>query len=62
MDRLWLHTLGAVSFTLHQQVKYPLGDQVLEILGRQSMARQCLVEAIQHRPEVETSVTTENDL
>ena len=30
----WLHTLRAVSSTLHQKVKYPSGDQVLEILGR----------------------------
>ena len=42
----WLHTLGAVSSTLHQKVKYPSGDQVLEIVGSQSMARQCLVVAI----------------
>ena len=33
MGRPWLHNLGAVSFTLHQKVKYPSGDQVLEILG-----------------------------
>ena len=62
MGRPWLHTLGAVSSTLHQKVKYPSGDQVLEILGSQSMTRQCLVAAIQHRPKAETSATTENDL
>ena len=62
MGRLWLHTLGAVSFTFYQQVKYPSGDQVLEILGSQTMARQCLVAVIQYRPEVETSATAENDL
>ena len=39
MSRPWLHTLGAVSSTLHQKVKYPSGDQVLEILGSQFMAR-----------------------
>ena len=39
MGRPWLHTLGAVSSTLHQKVKYPSGGQVLEILGSQSMAR-----------------------
>ena len=33
MGRPWLHTLGAVSFTLHQKVKYPSRDQVLEIVG-----------------------------
>ena len=62
MGRPWLHTLGAVSSTLHQKVKYHSGDQVLEILESQSMARQCLVAAIRHRPEVETTATAENDL
>ena len=28
MGRPWLHTLGVVSSTLHQKVKYPSGDQV----------------------------------
>ena len=46
MGRPWLHTLGAVSSILHQKVKYPSGDQVLEIVGSQSVARQCLVAAI----------------
>ena len=62
IGRPWFHTLGAVSSTLYQKVKYPIGDQVLEILGSQFMARQCLVAAIQHRPEAETSSTAENDL
>ena len=62
MGQPWLHTLGAVSSTPHQKVKYPSKDQVLEILGSQSMARQCLVATIQHRPEVETSATAKNDL
>ena len=62
MGRPWLHTLGDISFTLHQKVKYPSGDQVLEILGSQSMARQCLVAAVQHKTEADISTTTENDL
>ena len=62
MGRPWLHTLGAVSSTLHQKVKYPSKGQVLEILGSQSTARQCLVAAIRHRPETEISATAENDL
>ena len=33
MGRPWLHTLGAVSFTLHQKLKYPSEGQVLEIVG-----------------------------
>ena len=36
--RPWLHTLGAVSSTLHQKVKYPSEGQIEEILGDQAMA------------------------
>ena len=62
IGRPWLHSLGAVSSTLHQKVKYPSGGQVLEIVGSQSTARQCLIAAIQHKPESDTSATKENDL
>ena len=60
--RPWLHTLGAVSSTLHQKVKYPSEGQIKEILGDQSLARQCMVVAIQHKPEVEFSVHGEKGL
>ena len=53
--RPWLHTLGAVSSTLHQKVKYPSGGQIKEILGDQALARQCMVAAIQHKPKTESS-------
>ena len=53
--RPWLHTLGVVSSTLHQKVKYPSKGQIKEILGDQSMARQCLVAAVQHKSEAESS-------
>ena len=62
MGRPWLHSLGAVSSTLHQKVKYPSGGQVLEIVESQFMARQCLIAAIQHKPESGTSTTKENNL
>ena len=62
MSRPWLHTLKAVSSTLYQKVKYPSGGQVLEIVGSQAAARQCLVAAIQHRPESETLATADNEL
>ena len=60
MGRPWMHSLGAVSSTLHQKVKYPSESQVLEIVGSQSMARQCLIAAIQHKPEAGTSASKEN--
>ena len=61
MGRPWLHTLKTILSTLHQKVKYPSRDQVLEIVGNQAAARQCLVAAIQHRPEAETSAMTDNE-
>ena len=58
----WLHTLGAVSSTLHQKVKYLLEGQIKEISRDQSMARQCLVAAIQYKPEAESSTHKEKGL
>ena len=52
MAKPWLHALRAVSSTLHQKVKYPLKGLVKEILGNQSVAGQCMVAAILHKPEV----------
>ena len=60
--RPWLHTLGAVSSTLHQKVKYLSEGQIEEILGDQAMVRQCMDVAIQHKPEAEPSAHRENDL
>ena len=60
--RPWLHTLGAVSSTLHQKVKYPSEGQIKEILGDQSLARQCLVATIQHKLEADSSAHEEKDL
>ena len=33
IGRPWFHTLGAVASSLHLKVKFPSGDQVLEIRG-----------------------------
>ena len=60
--RPWLHALEAVSSTLHQKVKYLFDGQVKEIVGNQSMARQCMVAAILHRPNAESSASTKRDL
>ena len=54
--RPWLHALGAVSSTLHQKVKYPSGDRIEELVGSQSMARQCVVSAILRQPAPESLV------
>ena len=60
--RPWLHTLGAVSSTLHQKIKYPSEGQIEEILGDQAMARQCMIVAIRHKPKAELSAHGEKDL
>ena len=60
--RPWLHTLEAVSSTLHQKVKYPSGGQIKEILGDQALARQCMMAAIQHKPETESLAYGEKGL
>ena len=60
--KLWLHALGVVSSTLYQKVKYPSEGQVKEIVGSQSMARECLVAAILHRPKAESSAVAKRGL
>ena len=63
----WLHALGAISSTLYQKVKYSSHSQVKEIVGSQSvgsqsMARQCMVVTILHRPNVKSSASSERNL
>ena len=60
--RPWLHTLGAVSSTLHQKVKYLFEDRVEKLVGNQAMARQCLVSAILHQPAVASSAIVKEGL
>ena len=62
MARPWLHTLRAVSSTLHQMVKYPSGDWIKELIGSQSVARQCLVSMISYRAAVESSAPAKGGL
>ena len=60
--RTWLYTLGAVSSTLHQKVKYPLGDRIEELVGNQSMAWQCLVSVILHQLAAQSSALVKEGL
>ena len=61
VGRPWLHTLGAIA-SLHQKVKFLSRDQVLEIHGYQSTARQCAVAAVSHRLDAESSASAKKDL
>lgn len=49
LARPCLHAMGAMSSTLLMKVKYPLEGRVVELVGSQAMARQCLVPAIKHQ-------------
>ena len=60
--RPWLHTMGVVSSTLHLKVKYSSRDWVEELVGSQSMARQCIVAAIRHQTGGESSASAGQDL
>ena len=62
VGRPWLHTLGAVASSLHQKVKFPSGDQILEIRGCQPTARQCMVAGVSHRQDAKSSAPVEKDL
>ena len=62
VGRPWLHTLRAVASSLHQKVKFPSGDQILEIRGCQPTARQCMVAAVSHRLDAESLAPVEKDL
>ena len=62
VGRPWLHTLGAVASSLHQKVKFPSGDQVLEIRGCQPTVRQCVVANVLHRLDAESSASAEENL
>ena len=62
VGRPWFHILGAVASFLHQKVKFPSGDQILKIRGCQPTARQCMVAAVSHRLDSESSAPMEKDL
>ena len=60
--RPWLYALRAISFTLHLKVKYLSGDQIEELVGSQSVARQCLVAAIMHQLDIGSSASIDRGL
>ena len=62
VGRPWLHAIEAIPSTLHLKVKYPFGDLVEELVGSQSMAWQCMVVAIRHQTEGESSASAGRDL
>ena len=46
LGRLWIHSMGAVSSTLHVKIKFPTEWGVIVIRGDQQEARQCLIAVV----------------
>ena len=60
--RPWLHAMRAIPSPLHLKVKYPSGDRVEELVGSQSMAKQCMVTVIRHQIRGESFTSMGRDL
>ena len=46
LGRLWIHTMGAVPFTLHVKVKFCTKQGIAVVRGSQQAAKQCLVATV----------------
>jgi hypothetical protein len=54
VGRDWLHRMKAVPSTLHQKLRFPTEEGVMEINGDQVTAKQCVLAAVtQKGPEDE---------
>jgi hypothetical protein len=51
LGRPWLHKMGAVPSTLHQRLRFPTPQGIMEIRGDQLAAKQCLVAAIKQKSQ-----------
>jgi hypothetical protein len=51
LGRSWLHRIGAVPSTLHQHLRFPTPQGVMEIRGDQLAAKQCLVAAVKQKDQ-----------
>ena len=60
--RPWLHAMEAVSSTQHLKVKYPSRGRVKELVGSQSMAKQCMVATIRYQTGDESLASVAREL
>ena len=52
LGRPWLHRMGAVPSTLHQLLRFPTPQGVMEIMGDQFAAKQCLMAAVKQKAQL----------
>ena len=45
LGRPWLHKIRAIPSTLHQKLRFPMPEGIMEIKGDQVAAKQCLIAA-----------------
>ena len=60
--RPWLHAMGAVPSILHLKVNYSFGNWVKELVGSQSMAKQCMVATIRYQTGDESLASVAREL
>ena len=51
LGRPWLHRMGAVPSTLHQHLRFPTPQGIMEIMGDQLAAKQCPVAAVKQKAQ-----------
>ena len=49
MGRDWLHQMKAIPSTLHQKLRFPTADGVMELNGDQVAAKQCVLTATKRK-------------
>ena len=52
LGRPWLHQMGAVPSTLNQRLRFLTPQGVMEIMGDQLAAKQCLVAAVKQKAQL----------
>jgi hypothetical protein len=52
LGRPWLDKMKAVPFTLHQRLRFPTPEGIMEVRGDQVMAKQCLIAAAHQKGAV----------
>ena len=49
MGHDWLHRMRAIPSTLHQKLRFPTKDGVMELSGDQVTAKQCVLTAVKQK-------------
>ena len=53
MRRDWLHRMRAIPSTLHQKLRFPIKDGIMELNGDQVTAKRCVLAAVKRKDMAE---------